>query len=128
MFDGREPIFLQIADRIRSEVLDGSLREGEQVMSTTQYATTYRINPATAAKAFAELVDEGVLHKRRGIGMFVTEGAREQLLAGRRARFFADAVSPLAAEARLLGIPVEEVVRRLRELDAEATVTNEEER
>ena len=126
MFDGREPIFLQIADQIRSEVLDGSLREGEQVMSTTQYATSYRINPATAAKAFAELVDEGVLHKRRGIGMFVTEGARERLLVGRRARFFADAVAPLAAEARLLGIPVDEVIRRLRELDTEAAATDGE--
>ena len=54
-------------------------------MSTTQYATTFRINPATAAKAFTELVDEGVLYKRRGIGMFVAEGARERLLAQRRA-------------------------------------------
>ena len=123
VFDGREPIYLQIADRIRSEVLDGSLQEGEQVMSTTQYATTFRINPATAAKAFAELVDEGVLHKRRGIGMFVTEGARERLLAVRRERFFADVVAPLAAEARVLGIPVADVVRRLRELD---TTTEEQ--
>lgn len=118
MFDGREPIYLQIADRIRADVVSGVLEEGEQVMSTTQYATTYRINPATAAKAFAELVDEGVLHKRRGIGMFVSDGARERLVAERRERFFSDVLEPAAAEARVLGIPVELLVERLRALDA----------
>ena len=113
-FDGREPIFLQIADQVRTQVLSGALGEEEQVMSTTQYATAYRINPATAAKAFAELVDEGTLYKRRGIGMFVAPGARARLLAGRRERFFADVVDPVAAQARLLGVPLDEVVARLR--------------
>ena len=117
MFDGREPIYLPIADRIRADVVSGVLEEGEQVMSTTQYATTYRINPATAAKAFAELVDEGVLHKRRGIGMFVSDGARERLVAERRERFFSDVLEPAAAEARVLGIPVEMLVERLRALE-----------
>lgn len=126
MFDGREPIYLQIADRIRAEVLDGSLEEGEQVMSTTQYATTYRINPATAAKAFAELVDEGVLHKRRGIGMFVSDGARDQLLAARRERFFAEVVDPVAAEAQVLGIPLAQVVARLHEVEAARAVRHGE--
>ena len=60
MFDGRDPLYLQIADQIRADVLSGALRAEEQVMSTTQYATTFRINPATAAKAFMELVDDGV--------------------------------------------------------------------
>lgn len=113
-FDGREPIYLQIADQIRTDVVGGALGEEEQVMSTTQYATAYRINPATAAKAFAELVDEGTLYKRRGVGMFVAPGARERLLAERRERFFADVVDPVAAEARVLGIPMDDVVARLR--------------
>jgi GntR family transcriptional regulator len=113
-FDGREPIFLQIADQIRTQILSGALREEEQVMSTTQYATAYRINPATAAKAFAELVDEGTLYKRRGVGMFVAPGARERLVAERRERFFADVVDPVAEQARLLGIPLDDVVARLR--------------
>ncbi|WP_199423274.1 GntR family transcriptional regulator [Actinotalea solisilvae] len=116
MFDGRDPIYLQIADQIRGDVLDGTLREEEQVMSTTQYATTFRINPATAAKAFTELVDEGVLYKRRGVGMFVSPGARERLVAGRRERFLADVVEPLAAEARRLDIPLDDVVAHLRRL------------
>src|SRR5690606_17929022 len=84
-------------------------------MSTTQYATTFRINPATAQKAFAELVEEGVLYKRRGLGMFVAPGAREGLLDRRRANFFAEVVDPVATEARVLGIGVEDVVARLRE-------------
>lgn len=114
-FDGREPIFLQIADQIRTQVLSGALREEEQVMSTTQYATAYRINPATAAKAFAELVEEGTLYKRRGVGMFVAPGARERLVAARRERFFTDVVDPVAEQVRLLGIPLDDVVARLRE-------------
>ncbi len=123
MFDGRDPIYLQIADQIRGDILDGTLREEEQVMSTTQYATTFRINPATAAKAFTELVDEGVLYKRRGVGMFVAPDARARLLEGRRERFFVDVVEPVAAEARRLGIPVEDVVARLRELADAPTTT-----
>ena len=95
LFDGRDPLYVQIADQIRADVLSGALGAEEQVMSTTQYATTFRINPATAAKAFTELVDEGVLYKRRGIGMFVAPGAREQLLTRKRAAFFADVVDPV---------------------------------
>src|SRR5690554_5558515 len=115
MFEGREPIYHQIAEAIRGEILSGALREEEQVMSTTQYATAYRINPATAAKAFAELVEEGTLYKRRGVGMFVAPGARERLVAARRERFFTDVVDPVAEQARLLGIPLDDVVARLRE-------------
>jgi DNA-binding transcriptional regulator YhcF (GntR family) len=114
-FDGREPIYVQIAERIRHEVLSGALKEGDQVMSTTQYATTYRINPATAAKAFAQLVDEGVLYKKRGIGMFVSPDARARLRGQRRERFFADVVDPMLAEARMVGVEVDEIVAYLRD-------------
>jgi GntR family transcriptional regulator len=104
VFDGREPIYMQIAESIRGEILSGALQAGDQVMSTTQYATTYRINPATAAKAFAELVDEGILFKQRGIGMFVTDNAPEQLRARRRAAFFSERFGPVLDEAAVLGI------------------------
>jgi DNA-binding transcriptional regulator YhcF (GntR family) len=104
VFDGREPIYVQIAEAIRNEILSGALREGDQVMSTTQYATTYRINPATAAKAFAQLVDEGVLYKQRGLGMFVADGAPERLRAQRREAFFAERLDPVLHEAEVLGI------------------------
>lgn len=115
MFDDRSPIYQQIADKIKNDIVNGSLGEGEQVMSTNRYAAFYRINPATAAKGFAQLVDEGVLHKRRGIGMFVSPRARERLRDQRRERFFADVVDPMVAEAKVLGIAVDDVLRRIKE-------------
>lgn len=118
MFDDRSPIYRQIADQIRTEVLTGALKPDEQVMSTTQYAEFYRINPATAAKAFQQLVDENVIYKRRGVGMFVSPGAPERLLADYRKRFFADVVDPVVTGARNIGIPISEVIARISELAA----------
>jgi GntR family transcriptional regulator len=113
VFDDRSPIYQQIAARLKEDILSGALREGEQVMSTNQYAAFYRINPATAAKGFHLLIEEGVLHKRRGLGMFVNASARERLRAQRRERFFTDVVDPMTAQARLLGIPLTEVIRHI---------------
>jgi DNA-binding transcriptional regulator YhcF (GntR family) len=114
VFDDRSPIYVQIANGIKDEVLKGALKEDEQVMSTNQYAAFYQINPATAAKGFAQLVDEGVLYKKRGIGMFVSPDARERLRSLRRERFFADVVDPMLAEARMVGVDVDEVVAYLK--------------
>ncbi len=121
MFDGRDPIYRQIADQIRQDVVAGDLLEDEQVMSTTQYASTFRINPATAAKAFAELVDEGVLYKKRGLGMFVAPGARGRLLEQRRKRFFDEVLNPVLEEARRIGIPVEQLIEHLRHVPSHTT-------
>lgn len=114
MFDDRTPIYRQIAERIKTDVLTGALKADEQIMSTNQYATFYRINPATAAKAFAGLVDEGILYKRRGVGMFVSPDARETLRRERRSRFFSDVVDPMVAEARAIGVDLDDVVERVR--------------
>ena len=113
MFHDRSPIYQQIANGIKDDVLSGALKEDEQVMSTNQYAAFYQINPATAAKGFAALVDEGVLYKKRGIGMFVSRDARAKLLDGRRQRFFTDVVEPMLAEARMIGIPIDEIVQHI---------------
>lgn len=121
MFEGRDPIYVQIAEAIRGEILSGALEEGDQVMSTTQYATTYRINPATAAKAFAELVEEGVLYKQRGVGMFVAPGAAAQLRTTRRESFFTDRLDPVLREAAVLGISAEDVLARLRQHSSHTT-------
>ena len=115
MFNDRSPIYLQIAEGIKNDVLSGSLKEDDQVMSTNQYAAFYQINPATAAKGFAQLVDEGVLYKKRGIGMFVSPDARARLRGQRRERFFTDVVDPMLAEARMLGVDVDEIVAYLKE-------------
>ncbi|RNL82431.1 GntR family transcriptional regulator [Halostreptopolyspora alba] len=116
MFDEHSPIYRQIADAIRADVLSGALREDEQIMSTNQYAAHYRINPATAAKAFQDLVDEGVLYKRRGLGMFVHPRAREKLRDQHRARFFSDVVDPMVTEARAIGVSLDDVIARVAEL------------
>ncbi len=113
VFDDRSPIYQQIAEKIKDDILSGTLREDEQVMSTNQYAAFYRINPATAAKGFHQLIDEGILYKRRGIGMFVSPQARETLRGARRERFFEDVVDPMVAQARMIGVPLSDVVDRI---------------
>jgi GntR family transcriptional regulator len=110
VFDDRTPIYRQIAGQLREDIVSGLLDDDEQVMSTTQYATFHRINPATVAKAFQELVDDGLLYKKRGLGMFVAPGSGERLRAERRARFFDDVLAPVIAEAQRLAIPVGDIV------------------
>jgi len=106
--DGR-PIFLQIAEQLENSIIEGALAEGDQVPSTNELAAFHRINPATAAKGVNQLVIDGILHKRRGIGMFVTTGARGLLRERRRARFAVQFVDPLVAEARKLGLALDDL-------------------
>lgn len=106
--DGR-PLFLQIAEQIESSIVDGTLPEETQVPSTNELAAFHRINPATAAKGVNQLVVDGVLYKKRGIGMFVAAGARTQLLERRREDFARQFLTPLLAEARKLGIDAEQL-------------------
>ena len=109
------PLFVQVAERLADEIADGGLVEGEQVPSTNELAAYYRINPATAAKGIAMLTEDGLLEKRRGIGMFVAVGARARLLGERRKRFTERYVEPLLAEAGRLGIDAEELIALIRE-------------
>jgi GntR family transcriptional regulator len=121
VFDERSPIYHQIAEQIKAQIVGGELQPDEQVMSTNQYAAFYRINPATAAKGFHQLVEEGVLYKKRGIGMFVSPDAHDKLRAQRRERFFADVVDPMVAEAELIGIPLDDIVNRITAARKEVT-------
>lgn len=104
MIDEGKPIFQQIAEQIENDIISGALPEESQVPSTNEFAAFHRINPATAGKGVALLVDDGILYKKRGIGMFVSAGARERLLGKRRESFRADFVVPLLNEAKSLGI------------------------
>lgn len=108
-------IYLQIAEMIETDILRGILLEGEQVPSTNELAKLYTINPATASKGVNLLVDDGILYKRRGIGMFVAEGARDAILRKRRAAFADAHIAPLLAEARSLGITKEELLDMIKE-------------
>ena len=102
--DESRPIFQQIAEQIENDIISGALPEETQVPSTNEFAAFHRINPATAGKGVNVLVDAGILYKKRGIGMFVAEGARARLVATRRDQFREQFVLPLLAEADKLGI------------------------
>ncbi|GAA1968597.1 GntR family transcriptional regulator [Catenulispora subtropica] len=108
MDEGR-PLFQQIAEQIEAAILDGSLAADTQVPSTNELAAFHRINPATAAKGVNQLVTDGILYKKRGIGMFVAGDARQRVLDRRREAFARDYVEPLLAEARRLGLTAEDV-------------------
>ena len=98
------PIFQQIAEQLEEGILSGGYPEESQVPSITEYSVQYRINPATALKGINLLVDAGLLYKKRGVGMFVSPGAREQLRRQRRERFYQDFVQRMVREARNLGL------------------------
>ena len=115
MIEEGKPLFLQIAEGIEDSILDGSLAEESQAPSTNELAAFYRINPATAAKGVAMLTDKGVLYKRRGIGMFVADGAKALLLGERRAAFADRYIDPLLAEARTLGLDASDLAALLAE-------------
>lgn len=115
-FTDQSPIYQQIADDIRARIVSGELGAGDQLMSTTEYATTYRINPATAAKAFTQLVGQGVAEKRRGIGVFVTDDAREILTEAGRASYVAERLAPVIAEGLALGFSPSDIRAMVEDL------------
>ena len=111
--DESRPIFLQIAESIENDILSGTLPEETQVPSTNEFAAFHRINPATAGKGVNLLVDTGILYKKRGIGMFVAQGARERITTNRRERFDTEFVQPMVAEAAKLGISAADLARMI---------------
>jgi GntR family transcriptional regulator len=117
VFDEGAPIFSQIAERLSDDIAAGTLAEGDQVPSTNELAAFYRINPATAAKGINVLTDNGLVEKRRGIGMFVAAGAQAKLLDNRRKRFAERFVEPMVAEAKRLGIGDDALILLIRETE-----------
>jgi GntR family transcriptional regulator len=115
--DDSRPIFLQIAEAIENDILSGVLAEESQVPSTNEFAAFHRINPATAGKGVNLLVDDGILYKKRGIGMFVATGARERLATNRRNQFETEFVRPLVAEAEKLGITQTQLITMIQKED-----------
>ena len=107
-------IYLQIAEMIETDILRDILLEEERVPSTNELAKLYAINPATAAKGVNILVDEGVLYKKRGIGMFVSAGAKEAILSRRKNGFYDNYVKKLLEEAASIGLGKEEVIQLIK--------------
>lgn len=106
-FGSQTPIFLQLSQGLEDEILSGVYREGEQIPSITELAASYKINPATALKGINLLVDAGIVYKKRGIGMFVSQGALQLLKEKRQDEFFQQYLLPMVQEAKRLSIQPE---------------------
>jgi GntR family transcriptional regulator len=121
-FNQDKPIYLQVREQIEDQILNNQLKEGEQAPSTNQLVNFYKINHVTVSKGVNQLVDEGILYKKRGIGMFVAEGARDMLVQKRKETFIEDYVVKLVREANKLEITESEVIqfiKNIKERDAE---------
>ena len=105
-----QPIYRQLRDRVVALILDGVLKEGDPLPSVRHVAAEYRVNPLTVLKGYQELVDEQLVEKKRGIGMFVKPGARELLLAAERQRFLAEEWPRVSATIQRLGLTPEELL------------------
>lgn len=108
--DQEKPIFIQIADGIEDGILTGAFPEESQIPSITEFSVNYKINPATALKGINLLVDEEIVFKKRGVGMFVAKGAVNKLRKKRQDLFYDNYVSRLVEEAKRLGITSEEII------------------
>ncbi|WP_193064021.1 GntR family transcriptional regulator [Oceanobacillus oncorhynchi] len=109
-FRSDKPIFVQVREQIEDQIVNNQLKEGEQAPSTNQLVQFYKINHATISKGVTQLVDEGILYKKRGVGMFVAEGAKQKLVQKRKQAFMDDYVIGLVQEAEKLRITEDEII------------------
>lgn len=113
--DDSQPIYLQIKQLIEDSILDGAIEAGERIPSTNELAKFYKINPATARQGVNELVQEEIVLKRRGVGMFVSEKGRDIILAKRKTEFYENYIVPLKQEANKLAISDEQLLQMISE-------------
>jgi len=106
----KQPIYRQLRDRVVAMILDGVLKEGDPLPSVRNVAAEYRLNPLTVLKGYQQLVDEGLVESRRGLGMFINTGARNMLLAGEREKFLGEEWPRVAATIQRLGLNAEELL------------------
>ena len=104
------PIYRQLRDRVVAMILDGVLKQGDALPSVRQVAADFQINPITVSKAYQELVDENLVEKRRGLGMYVSEGARSALMKSERDRFLSDEWPQLYARLTRLGLSLKDLM------------------
>ena len=107
------PIYLQLKERVVAMMLDGVLKPGDALPSVRQVAADFQLNPITVSRAYQELVDETLVEKRRGLGMYVTEGAPEKLLASERERFLRDEWPAVVERIQRLGLRMDELVKNV---------------
>ncbi|WP_084972730.1 GntR family transcriptional regulator [Lentilactobacillus parabuchneri] len=113
-FDSSEPIYRQVAEQIEDAVASGGFEEGQQIPSTTEISKEFHINPATVLKGMNIVVAKNLIEKRRGLGMFVQQGARQRILEEKRNSFFEEFVVNLVREARNLDISEDELLELVK--------------
>jgi len=111
VWNDNTPIYRQLQQRVVAMILDGVLAEGDPLPSVRQVAADYQVNPITVSKAYQELVDQQLVEKRRGLGMFVVEGARATLLKSERERFLSEEWPKLHARLQRLGLDLKALLR-----------------
>ncbi|MGI6249571.1 MAG: GntR family transcriptional regulator [Acutalibacteraceae bacterium] len=116
-YQDQKPIYLQLQEGLENAILTGIYAEETQLPSTTELSQVFQINPATAGKGVNALVDDGLCYKKRGIGIFVKEGAREMLKKKRQAAFKEDYLLPLVKEAKQLEISKENLIQWIKEVN-----------
>jgi DNA-binding transcriptional regulator YhcF (GntR family) len=121
LFDQDKPIYLQVREKIEDQIVNNQLHEGEQAPSTNQLVSFYKINHATVSKGVNQLVEEGILFKKRGIGMFVAEGAREKLIQKRKDSFVDEYIVKLVQEANKLSISETEMIELIKKVKGRGT-------
>jgi GntR family transcriptional regulator len=109
-WNDKQPIYRQLRDRVVAMILDGVLKEGDPLPSVRTVAADYRLNPLTVLKGYQELVDEELVEKKRGLGMYVKDGARNLLLKGERQKFLAEEWPRIQATIQRLGLDSEELL------------------
>ena len=110
-----QPIYRQLRDRVVAMILEGVLEDGDALPSVRNVAAEYRLNPLTVLKGYQELVDEDLVEKKRGRGMFVTDGARKKLLKGERRRFIEKEWPVIRATIDRLGLDLQELMKSVEE-------------
>ncbi len=113
IFDGEKPIYILMAEWVEENILTGAFPEESQIPSTTEISAMYKINPATALKGVNILVEKGIIYKKRGLGMFVCEGAAAKIRSERREDFFEKYVKTLVSEANKLSITKDEIIKMI---------------
>jgi GntR family transcriptional regulator len=115
-FDDNLPIFQQVSHIIEDDILNGTFRVDEQVLSVAQFSQLFQINPATVVKGIGLLVNEEILYKKRGLGMFVAADAKKKIQLKRRDRFYNELLSDLLSEADKLGLRTDEIIEMIKQL------------
>ncbi|SDD15875.1 GntR family transcriptional regulator [Aquimonas voraii] len=114
------PIYLQLKEKVIGMLLDGVLKPGDALPSVRQVAADFQLNPITVSRAYQELVDESLVEKRRGLGMYVTEGAPEKLLASERERFLKEEWPAVLARIERLGLRLDQLMNRDEDRETQA--------